>query len=220
MSSNLKKLRKELKRRLGLRTERPCFTGQYYERARRLLLDAIDIFNEAGLPYTLDAGTLLGLVREGDLIPWDNDLDMMLPAPSLPQLRQLFWKFRRRGWGVSRTYTMDFASEAWQVGDPRVVKIRRRHLLLFGAGSTLLDITIIRKHGDYYWWEMAKRTCRIQASYFDSHDFIDFAGRRVRVPHDYEHYLEHTYGDWRTPRQDFPHGEFGVIVPPPGSREG
>ena len=43
----------------------------------------IDILNDIGLKYWLDAGTLLGIIRDGDLIPWDYDADIgILPETS------------------------------------------------------------------------------------------------------------------------------------------
>ncbi|MCB1760067.1 MAG: LicD family protein [Gammaproteobacteria bacterium] len=208
----MKKIKRSLKRRLGLPSGRPPFTGKHYRRGRTLLLDTVDIFNAAGIPYTLDAGTLLGIVRDGDLIPWDNDIDLMLPASAVPQLRRVYRQIFLRGWKVSRTYRMTFASDAWRVGDPRVVKLRSWNPWLFGPGSTLLDITIIHPHQGAYWWEMAKQVCRADAGYFEQESWLQWGGRRIRVPHDYEAYLGELYGDWRTPDAKFHHDQFGTIV--------
>ena len=210
--TSLKSYKKSLKQRLGLRSERPPFTGKYYRRARALLLDTVDIFNRADIPYTLDAGTLLGIVRDGDLIPWDNDIDLMLPVESIDRLRRVYGEIFRHGWKVSRTYPMQFASEAWQIGDPRVVKLRSWNPWLFGPGSTLLDITIIYRHRDAFWWEMAKKVCSVEADYLDQHTYLQFGGRQVRVPSRYEAYLTRLYGDWKTPDRTFHHDQFGTII--------
>lgn len=212
MVSRLKTLKRGLRRRLGLRAGNPPFTGRYYRRARRLLIDCVDLFNRERLPYTADAGTLLGLAREGDLIPWDNDLDLMLPAVAVDQLRSLAWRLRLRGWRVSRPERMRAASEAWAAGAPRCIKIRSRGWLLVTPGSTLLEVTVIHPHGDHYWWQMAGRLCRAPRRFFEAADYLDYAGRHVRVPHDYPGYLERTYGDWRTPKPDYHHSEMGTIV--------
>ena len=99
-----KRIKRRLKQQLGLPSEKPSFTGKHYERARHLLLDTIDVLNAADIPYILDAGTLLGIVRDGDLIPWDNDIDLMLPASAVADLRPLLWRLRWHGWKPSRVY--------------------------------------------------------------------------------------------------------------------
>ena len=215
MTESPQNLRHRIKERLGLRHGRPNFSDpKYHGRAKRLLLDVCDIFNQAQLPYTVDAGTLLGLCRDGDLIPWDDDLDLMLPASAIPALRKTFGAIRRRGWQVSRLYPMEIDSPVWRYGDPRVLKIRRRFLGLVGPGSTVLDISFTYREQDHYWWEMAKRVCRIPAHYLDATDYLEFGGRKLRVPSNREEYLERIYGDWRQPRPDFGRDEFQVIVDP------
>lgn len=61
-------------------------------RERQLrILDAIAVHCDAlGLRYYLCAGTLLGAVRHGGYIPWDDDIDVMLPRPDWERLCATF----------------------------------------------------------------------------------------------------------------------------------
>jgi lipopolysaccharide cholinephosphotransferase len=53
----------------------------------RLLRHHDRICREHGLRYWLEAGTLLGAVRHGGFIPWDDDLDVAMPRPDFERYR-------------------------------------------------------------------------------------------------------------------------------------
>jgi lipopolysaccharide cholinephosphotransferase len=55
------------------------------------ILDVIDkVCIENGLRYSLAYGTLLGAVRHGGFIPWDDDLDIMMPREDYERLIELW----------------------------------------------------------------------------------------------------------------------------------
>ena len=116
------------------------------------------------------------------------------------------------GWQISRTYGTKTSCEAWTVGDPCVVKLRSRGKLFFNPGDTQLDITLLYHHGDSYYWAVANKVCRVPRKYFDTAGYLDYHGRRVRIPQALNEYLTLNYGDWRTPKPNFHHNELGTIV--------
>lgn len=50
------------------------------EKMLELLEVFVDVCNENNIDYWLDGGGLLGLVRHDDMIPWDDDIDICVPA--------------------------------------------------------------------------------------------------------------------------------------------
>lgn len=58
--------------------------GDDLRRAQLVMLRLLKIFDDVcarhGLSYWLDAGTLLGAARHGGFIPWDDDVDVMMPV--------------------------------------------------------------------------------------------------------------------------------------------
>ena len=56
--------------------------------------EILDVFHEVcvsnGLRYTLAYGTLLGAVRHGGFIPWDDDIDLIMPREDYEKLLEIW----------------------------------------------------------------------------------------------------------------------------------
>jgi hypothetical protein len=48
-------------------------------------VETINLLNKTDVPYWVCHGTLLGLIRDGNLIPWDHDIDIALWAGAIPK---------------------------------------------------------------------------------------------------------------------------------------
>lgn len=58
-------------------------------RMLEILLVVDKIFRENEIDYWLDGGTLLGAVRHGGFIPWDDDLDINVRVSDLSRIRKV-----------------------------------------------------------------------------------------------------------------------------------
>jgi len=59
-----------------------------------LLESFIDVANKHNLEWFLDGGSLLGTVRKNELIPWDDDIDIIMPRTSFNMLLTLSKEFK------------------------------------------------------------------------------------------------------------------------------
>lgn len=68
------------------------------------IMDEIDaICRQHGLTYFLGYGRVLGAVRHGGFIPWDDDMDVIMPRDDYEQLIAHFDK-----WRTSKNYALTF----------------------------------------------------------------------------------------------------------------
>lgn len=65
----------------------PCTVEAVHDVLFSILCDIDEVCRRCGIAYTLIDGTLLGAVRHGDFIPWDDDADIAMT-------RENFEKFR------------------------------------------------------------------------------------------------------------------------------
>ena len=135
----------------------------------------------AGVPFFLAAGTVLGLVREGQPLGGDGDIDVGIFADEWDR-DALIDLFRR-----DPQFDLDL--------HPQSTKIGLRH-----RGGAPIDIFRFYGEGDRVWHDGV--FVRWHNAPFDVVR-RDFGALNVPVPEDADRYLTDNYGDWRTPDSSF-----------------
>lgn len=70
------------------------------------ILDVIhQVCTEHGLRYSLAYGTLIGAVRHGGFIPWDDDIDIMMPREDYEKLLAVWDQSAPKGYILQNTRT-------------------------------------------------------------------------------------------------------------------
>ncbi len=171
--------------------------GNYHKRMKGMLLKTIDILNEKKFKYWLEAGTLLGIIRDGDLIPWDYDADIGIPAESADDIMKLRLQFLPK-YLIKRRYIRS----AWIPGNMRVIKVKTPWEKIKQINFHV-DLFCVYPVQDKYRWIDTAALKHVDRKYYDTLDTIEWEGRKIYIPNHVEEYLSLRYGNWEVPAQNY-----------------
>lgn len=168
--------------KFGARPPSTAPKPDWVEDARQTLRDLKAVTASADAEMFLISGTLLGAVREGDILGHDKDIDVgIMESPALDKER-VETAFRRSG---------KFSVKPYQV--PSLLRVQH-------ASGVMVDVFWHREEGGLIihegmkskWWNAP----------FDLVDFA-FLGDTHRIPGTFGRYLGENYGEWETPNAEF-----------------
>lgn len=105
-----------------------------------ILVEFDRICKKYGLRYFADSGTLLGAVRHKGFIPWDDDIDIMMPRPDYEQFKKVASKEIKPPYFFQNSYT-DLVTTAYsKIRDIRTTAIEYLDMPLQYNQGIFIDI--------------------------------------------------------------------------------
>ena len=88
----------------------------HLDQLHELLGVLIEVFNQHGIFYMAMAGTLLGIVRNNDYIPWDDDIDLAVNYSDYDKLMNLNEHLQYYGIEISGKWHPNGKNYTWEEG--------------------------------------------------------------------------------------------------------
>jgi len=162
------------------------------------------ILDKHEIPYVLEGGTLLGIVRENRLLPWDNDLDLTIIEQDMDRVLNLRQKFWWAGYKIRLRKSREDIPH-FPIGSVRLLKIRLKNYF-FETGIGLMDIFVKKRIDDKYYWIVGQHghvLKSVPAHFYENLTRYNFEGYDYSIPADFEDYLTYRYGEWRKTVKDY-----------------
>jgi len=146
-----------------------------------------DLLERHGIHHWLDAGALLGAVRDGRMIPWDTDVDFGAVLADRPRIAALADEVRRCG------HVLD-------ASDPAIIRIvlspiNLQHADIFFWEERDGQLRLPADYPSHGYWPGMHEQMPFPASYVDPPGTIRLEGHSFPAPAPPERYLvDHLYG--------------------------
>ncbi|MCK5147136.1 LicD family protein [bacterium] len=182
----------------------------------KILHDVTTVLDKASIPYWLEGGTLLGVIREQRLLPWDNDMDISLDKKYQWKLLGILWKLVWKGYRVTVKYYQQ-SIYPFKKREVRIIKIRN-YAAPFRKGDAVLDIFLKRNVDDQFYWTVGDKNQVLKSSpatFGNELGIVEFNGKHYSIPADFDAYLTFRYGDWnkQVKTWDFKKDDLAIIKP-------
>ena len=154
--------------------------------------EMVDMFTELGIKYCLSHGTMLGVRRDGDVIPWDDDVDLAVFTTDKPKFAEARARLRAKGFFVP------------DEGDPtKPISIKDNmpwYDFVAIKDGEKIECWFFDKIGDFYIYDQKRDGLTIPQELFDTLSTIQWRGAAFYAPSNVEKFLDLMYGKkWNIP---------------------
>jgi phosphorylcholine metabolism protein LicD len=177
------------------------------QNAIKLLEIVTKVFNDAGINYYVDAGTLLGIVRDGALIPWDDDLDIAINSKQTMESYQILTN-------LLSNLELEFNTK-WEVFINKArydyCNIRKNDISSFKLRPvnlcdkfSQLDVFIKYIDSELMHYVISSRGFTMPSSHLLTTEKFMFNNFVLNIPSNAKSYLATHYGDdWHIPKKEW-----------------
>lgn len=157
------------------------------------LAAAVQLFDAAGIHYWLDYGALLGSVRHGGMIPWDNDADVGILLEDWAKLKRLRPAAQEAGFVLRFIKHLDYARA-------QVSYVNRLHVCIFVWHEDRRRPGWLERPSYMRVDELHGKGRGFPREWIEERSLVSWEGIPVWAPADPVRMVEHRYGpNWRRP---------------------
>lgn len=164
--------------------ELPFENPETMKKANQLIIAISETLKN--IPHFFTFGTLLGIVRDGSIIPWDDDIDVAVFSDDYEQIKNKLLEDISR---YEEFFDIKLYARIYSNGNPASITL---DCLKNGKKLFMVNFDFMYIDG-----EMVKQELNdTPLKFFEGFDELKFEGNHIKVPKDYKGYLDYTYGDW------------------------
>lgn len=170
--------------------EFPFENPQVVKKAVRLMNKITEALDD--IPHFYTFGTLLGIVRDSRLIPWDDDIDVAIFSTDVKRIEQALLNYCEE---FEKLFDIQLYTRIYSTGKPASITL---DLLENNKKIFHVNFDCMYEDGEIIKQELNDTP----KHFFEEYTNFEFEGNQLPVPKNYEAYLDYSYGDWHIVKRD------------------
>jgi len=153
------------------------------EFAFQLLVDTVEALKKHQIKYWLNWGTLLGLYRDKQFIPWDTDIDVTVHVENREHVWDKIVKEMKAKFCFVPQRELCHPGDCWFIRDKEKI-----------------ELNFVERVGKTYSYEPDRCDLACPVAFIDTLNTLRFRDYEFMIPSRTEEYLQRSYGtNWKTP---------------------
>lgn len=213
LSFYVNEIKQQLKDKLGIDEDRIIVPEKHKIKGRVLpfvdpntklfagecLIYFSQLMRENNINGFLDYGALLGIVRDGDIITWDDDIDFTIFAEDSNKLKKILSQNKN---DLPAHQVLNWTCDMLEDSHGNVwyfsLNFKNKKEFIYREFEIAFSVR------QFYKGHAIKMRNDYQSApeeYFKNHDFLNFKGVDIIVPFKYIDYLDFYYKNWQNPER-------------------
>lgn len=192
------------------RVKRPFENKEGRELARNIVKCFSTTAREHSIPLVLDFGTLLGIVRDNDIIEWDDDVDFSIASFDNTVDYESWIKYTLAKIKSPVKFEYHMKKDSKETVN-YAIYLNEKECKDKNFECFYTSITFRKLIGDNYIHLPSAGMWYSPKKHFNSFELFNWQDVEVQVPYSYKEYLTFLYGDWETPKKDITMNDYANL---------
>ena len=194
------------------------YSQEKREKSEHFMLDIAKLLDKNYIRYYIDHGTLLGIVRDNCLIPWDKDIDFAVLIEDKAKIIDLIDNY------LASYVHPNCKKNKWNYKIAKnniIVENKKKSLFVemqifnnsdIEEDDVALDLMFRYTKKSMIYWAVCGKYLSVPLSLCFPTKQIMYKGYQLNIPNDVNKYLENLYGDWKTPVKEWTYDKYSNIT--------
>ena len=177
----------------------PFYSESTLKIARKILIEINSLVIKLELEVYVFAGTALGLMRDGDLIAWDDDIDFCVSQSSFLGLKNLLLEYLKK---IHENREFNFLFSIQSMNGEDCVLLIDVFSALNSFNKFQISFNKFEESEDFALFPSIALIPKIPIEHFKGASYLRALNENFRAPKNCQDFLTYIYGDWKSPVKD------------------